>query len=85
MLEHLEWKSLEQRRKDARLTMMYKITNEKVAIPKEGRLRLAYSTNGRTNALYAFCFTFPSVVEPMFRLRFRNPIVLFALLQMLLT
>jgi hypothetical protein len=38
MLEHLEWKSLEQRRKDARLTMMYKITNEKVTIPKEGRL-----------------------------------------------
>jgi hypothetical protein len=36
MLEHLEWKSLEQRRTDARLTMMYKITNEKVAIPKEG-------------------------------------------------
>ena len=34
MLEHLEWKSLEQRRKDARLTMMYKITNEKVAIPR---------------------------------------------------
>jgi hypothetical protein len=34
MLEHLEWKSLEQRRKDARLTMMYKITNEKVTIPK---------------------------------------------------
>jgi hypothetical protein len=30
MLEHLEWKSLEQRRTDARLTMMYKITNEKV-------------------------------------------------------
>jgi hypothetical protein len=38
MLEHLDWKSLEQRRKDARLTMMYEITNEKVAIPKEGRL-----------------------------------------------
>jgi hypothetical protein len=38
ILEHLEWKSLEQRRKDARLTMMYKITNEKVAISKEGRL-----------------------------------------------
>ena len=34
MLEHLEWKTLEQRRKDARLTMMYKITNEKVAIPR---------------------------------------------------
>ena len=29
---------MEQRRKDARLTMMYKITNEKVAIPKEGCL-----------------------------------------------
>jgi hypothetical protein len=27
MLEHLEGKSLEQRRKDARLTMMYNITN----------------------------------------------------------
>jgi hypothetical protein len=38
MLEHLQWKSLEQRRNDARLTMMYKITNEKVAIPKEGCL-----------------------------------------------
>ena len=38
MLEHLDWKSLQQRRKDARLAMMYKITNEKVAIPKEGRL-----------------------------------------------
>jgi hypothetical protein len=38
MLEHLEWKSLEQRRKVARLTMMHKITNEKVAIPREGRL-----------------------------------------------
>ena len=29
MLEHLEWKSMEQRRKDARLTMMYKITMRK--------------------------------------------------------
>ena len=38
MLEHLEWKSLAQRRKVARQTMMYKITKEKVAIPKEGRL-----------------------------------------------
>jgi hypothetical protein len=44
MLEHLEWKSLEQRRKDARLTMMYKITNEKVAIPKEGRLNTTQMT-----------------------------------------
>jgi hypothetical protein len=48
--------------------------------PQRQDAGLAYSTNGRTNALYAFCFT---VVEPMFRLRFRNPIVLFALLQML--
>ena len=40
MLEHLEWKSFEQRRKVARLAMMYNITNEKVAIPKEGRLIL---------------------------------------------
>ncbi|XP_071170901.1 uncharacterized protein [Mytilus edulis] len=38
MLNHLEWRSLEQRRKDARLTMLFKIVNEKVAVTKEDRL-----------------------------------------------
>ena len=38
MLEKLKWGSLENRRKDARLTMMYKIDRELVAIRKENRL-----------------------------------------------
>ncbi|XP_071145213.1 uncharacterized protein [Mytilus edulis] len=38
MLQHLKWTSLEQRRKEARLTMLFKIENNKVAISKEGRL-----------------------------------------------
>ena len=38
MLQHLEWRSLEWRRKDARLALFYKIENDKVAIEKEGRL-----------------------------------------------
>ncbi|VDI38372.1 Hypothetical predicted protein [Mytilus galloprovincialis] len=38
MLNNLEWRSLEQRRKDARLTMLFKIVNEKVAVTKEDRL-----------------------------------------------
>ena len=32
MIEQLEWKSLERRRKEARLSMMYKIVNNQVAI-----------------------------------------------------
>ena len=38
MLQHLDWTSLENRRKYARLALFYKIENEKVAICKEGRL-----------------------------------------------
>ena len=32
MIDQLHWKSLTTRRKEARLTMMYKIVNNKVAI-----------------------------------------------------
>ena len=38
MLQHLEWRSLEDRRKDARLVMMYKISHDKVAVSKSDRL-----------------------------------------------
>jgi len=38
MIQELEWKELEQRRKDIRLTMLYKIVHEIVHIPKEGIL-----------------------------------------------
>jgi ribonuclease PH len=32
MLQHLEWRSLEDRRRDARLVMMYKISHDKVSV-----------------------------------------------------
>ena len=38
MLQHLEWRSLEDRRRDARLVMMYKISHDKVAVSKSDRL-----------------------------------------------
>jgi len=34
MIEHLNWRALADRRTDARLVMLYKITHELVAIPK---------------------------------------------------
>ena len=34
MLQHLEWRSLQDRRKDSRLNMFYKIVNDKVEIQK---------------------------------------------------
>jgi hypothetical protein len=34
MIEHLNWRSLADRRSDARLVMLYKITHELVTIPK---------------------------------------------------
>ena len=38
MLQHLEWRSLEDRRRDARLVIMYKISHDKVAVSKSDRL-----------------------------------------------
>ena len=34
MIEHLNWRTLADRRTNARLVMLYKITHELVAIPK---------------------------------------------------
>ena len=34
MIEHLNWRRLADRRTDARLVMLYKISHEQVAIPK---------------------------------------------------
>ena len=34
MLQYLEWRSLQDRRKDSRLNMFYKIVNDKVEIQK---------------------------------------------------
>ena len=38
MLQYLEWRSLQDRRKDSRLNMFYKIVNNKVKIQKTDRL-----------------------------------------------
>jgi deoxyxylulose-5-phosphate synthase len=38
MLQHLKWRSLEDRRRDARHVMMYKISHDKVAVSKSDRL-----------------------------------------------
>ena len=38
MLQHLEWRSLSDRRKDSRLNMFYIIVNDKVEIQKTNRL-----------------------------------------------
>ena len=38
MLDQLQWSTLQDRRTDSRLTMFYKIVNEKVSIPKTDRL-----------------------------------------------
>jgi hypothetical protein len=38
MLQHLKWRSLEDRRRDARLVMLYKISHDKVAVSKSDRL-----------------------------------------------
>jgi len=38
MLQHLGWRSLEQRRRDARLTLLYKIITEEVVIPAKDKL-----------------------------------------------
>ena len=38
MLQQMNWRSLEQRRQDARLTMLYKIVNDKVCIETSARL-----------------------------------------------
>jgi hypothetical protein len=35
MFQHLEWRSLQDRRKDSRLNMFYKIVNNKVEIQKQ--------------------------------------------------
>ena len=38
MIEHLNWQSLADRRSDARLVMLYKISHELVAVPKTDKL-----------------------------------------------
>ena len=52
MLEKLEWKTLEDRRRTDRLTMMYKIMNELVAINRDDMITM--STETRTRGSHQF-------------------------------
>jgi hypothetical protein len=54
MLQHLEWRILEDRRRDARLVMMYKISHDKVAFGKSERLSppLRHSRNMHSVVAY---------------------------------
>jgi hypothetical protein len=80
MIEDINWKSLEDRRKIAKLTMMYKLVNGLVLVNRS-QTELAYSTVGLTSDLYAVSFI---LLLFMFKYRFKNSIVLLALLQMFL-
>jgi hypothetical protein len=42
MIQHWNWRSLNDRGKDARLVMMYKVPNENAAIPKHNRLNAPF-------------------------------------------
>ena len=44
MLQVLNWHSLENRRTDAQFVMMYKISNENVAIAEEDRYKPPFDT-----------------------------------------
>ena len=55
MLQHLKWRSLEDRRRDAHLVMMYRISHDKVAVSKSDRLSspLRHSRNMHSHSYQA--------------------------------
>ena len=57
MIEHLDWQSLEHRRRTSRLTMMHKIVNDRVAINKQHRL---IPPQRRTRHTHQLAFQIPS-------------------------
>ena len=67
LLQHLNWRSLEDRRKDAWLVMIYKIANENVAITKLDRRKtpLRQSWN-----LHFLSFIFPHMISAATALSF---------------
>ena len=74
MLNNLHWPTLESRRQHAKLTMLYKILNNKIAVPHDYIIRTVLATHGhdfrfiqlasRTNT-YLICMNsfFPSTVR----------------------
>ncbi|KAK3087020.1 hypothetical protein FSP39_000419 [Pinctada imbricata] len=57
MLEHLQWRSLEQRRRGARLIILYKIVNNDVALDKSDKLTPPFR---RTRHSHQLAFQLPS-------------------------
>ena len=68
LLQHLNWRSLEDRRKDAWLVMIYKIANENVAITKLDRRKTPLRDNHET---CTSCLSFSLIWY-----RLRQPLVL---------
>jgi hypothetical protein len=68
MFQHLEWRSLQDRRKDSRLNMFYKIVNNKVEI-QPIQSKLTRVSDGLTRDLYACSFM---DTELMFKFLFRR-------------
>ena len=54
MIKQLEWKSLQLRRKEARLNMMYKIVNDKVAINPDKYFNKPNRTSSRHTQPHSF-------------------------------
>jgi DNA topoisomerase VI subunit A len=54
MLQHLEWCSLEDRRRDARLVMMYKISHDKVAVSKSETFRCSGCDAGSQESYWLY-------------------------------
>ena len=60
MMEDLKWRSLEDRRRDTRLALMYKIENNLVAVQKEGHL---IPPNRRTRHMHDKSYQIPATKQ----------------------
>ena len=60
MMHHLQWRTLADRRTDFRLAMFYKIDNDKVAIPKTGRLNPPPPPLRLSHNMHTLSFQIPS-------------------------
>ena len=60
MMEDLKWRSLEDRRRDARLVLVYKIENNLVAVEKEGHL---IPPNRRTRHMHDKSYQIPATKQ----------------------
>ena len=62
MLQHLEWKSLETRRKEARLIMLYKIINQEITI-NPGNILEKVTKPSRSSDTFSYTIPFASTLN----------------------